>query len=279
MKDLSNENIIHIKKDEIEYIQFRKLLEYENIVHCYTLKSGNLNFRSYDNEEKREIVKKNYEKICNELKIDYRNVIKPFQEHTSNVAYVENKTDIRPDLYSDNYKSTDGLVTCKNDIALATTNADCVLLLFYDPVKNVIANTHAGWRGTFDRIAYNTVELMKEKYYCNSEDILCFICPAIRKCHFEVQDDVKNMCEEKFKYTNRLDEIISIGEVKEGTQRYFIDNTLINKILLMEAGIKEENIYDSNICSVCNKELIHSRRAHGVNDFGLGCAIIEIKSL
>ena len=29
--DLSNENIIHIKKDNVEYIQFRKLLEYKNI--------------------------------------------------------------------------------------------------------------------------------------------------------------------------------------------------------------------------------------------------------
>ena len=35
--DLSNENIIHIKKDNVEYIQFRKLLEYKNIDHCSTI--------------------------------------------------------------------------------------------------------------------------------------------------------------------------------------------------------------------------------------------------
>ena len=38
MKNLSNENIIHIKKDGLEYIQFKKLLEYENVKHCFTLK-------------------------------------------------------------------------------------------------------------------------------------------------------------------------------------------------------------------------------------------------
>ena len=38
MKDLSNENIIHAKKDGIEYIQFKRLLEYQDkIVHAYTI--------------------------------------------------------------------------------------------------------------------------------------------------------------------------------------------------------------------------------------------------
>ena len=30
MKDLSNENVIHVKKDGVEYLQFRKLLQYED---------------------------------------------------------------------------------------------------------------------------------------------------------------------------------------------------------------------------------------------------------
>ena len=38
MKDLSNENVIHVKKDGIEYLQFRKLLEYSDIVkHAYAI--------------------------------------------------------------------------------------------------------------------------------------------------------------------------------------------------------------------------------------------------
>ena len=31
MKDLSNKNIIHVKNGDVEYIQFRKLLEYKEI--------------------------------------------------------------------------------------------------------------------------------------------------------------------------------------------------------------------------------------------------------
>ena len=35
--DLSNENIIHIKKDNVEYLQFRKLLEYKELNHAYCI--------------------------------------------------------------------------------------------------------------------------------------------------------------------------------------------------------------------------------------------------
>ena len=43
--DLSNDNVIHVKKGQVEYLQFRKLLEYKDIVtHAYTL-GKNVNFR------------------------------------------------------------------------------------------------------------------------------------------------------------------------------------------------------------------------------------------
>ena len=64
--------------------------------------------------------------------------------------------------------------------------------------------------------------------------------------------------------------------VKNNKQKYFIDTILINKMLLKEEGILEKNIIDSNICSICNQDKIHSRRAEGEN-FGLACALIELK--
>ena len=43
-------------------------------------------------------------------------------------------------------------------------------------------------------------------------------------------------------------------------QKWNIDTVLINKILLQRIGLLEENIIDSGLCSVCNKEQIHSFR-------------------
>ena len=63
MKDLSNENVIHINKNGIQYIQFKRLLQYKNITHCFTLKP--LNFAGYDTYElKKNEVDKAYTDIC-----------------------------------------------------------------------------------------------------------------------------------------------------------------------------------------------------------------------
>ena len=71
--------------------------------------------------------------------------------------------------------------------------ADCTPLLFYDPIKNVIANTHSGWKGTLQTIGVKTVEKMMSEYECKAKDIICCIGPHIRKCHFEVDADVKEL--------------------------------------------------------------------------------------
>lgn len=49
-----------------------------------------------------------------------------------------------------------------------------------------------------------------------------------------------------------------------------------NKLLLEEAGVLKENIFDSGICSVCNSKKVHSRRSDGEN-FGLGTTIVMKK--
>mgnify|MGYP002705831834 CR=1 FL=1 len=81
--------------------------------------------------------------------------------------------------------------------------------------------------------------------------------------------------EDIFSFTDRTSEIIATGKIVNGEQKYFIDTVLINKILLEEIGIKKENIIDSEICSVCNKDKISSYRVEG-KDFKLATAIISL---
>lgn len=269
--DLSNDIVIHKKIGEIEILHFRKLLEFSNIKHAYALKP--LDFRRHD-EEKTKYAE--YEKLLNYIDVKPSTLVKLEQMHTDTVIEINKKqNEAFADIYLDYLENVDAAITNKPNITIATTNADCILMLFYDPIKNVIANVHSGWRGTFQKISQKTVKKMKEDYGCNAEDILCFICPSIRMCHFEVHEDVKLPCEEIFGYTNRLDEIIKVGRILDGVQKYNIDTVLINKIILGEEGIKPSNIYDSNICSVCESEKIHSRRIEGA-DYGVGTAVIEL---
>lgn len=275
--DLSNENVIHIKKDGVEYLQFKKLLEYKDkINHVYTL-GIDWNFRT-TTPDKKELPKdqyekniKSYKKLCKELNMNYENLVKPNQDHTDEVKLVKNKIEInKPDFDIEEYDRTDGLFTNKKDIILGTTNADCILLLFYDPVKNIIANTHSGWRGTLQRISVKTVKKMIKEFNCKPEDIICCICPSIRKCHFEVDEDVKDMFKKEFKELN-LNEII---KENISNKKWNIDTVLINKTILKEAGLEEENIIDSKICSVCNSNKIHSYRVEK-QGYGLNVALIE----
>ena len=254
MKDLSNENIIHIKKNGLEYIEFRKLLEYKNIKHCFTLKP--LDFASNATyEEKRDEVEKGLEALAKEFKFDVKDICRPKQTHTDRVENVEDGDE---GIYVEKFDNVDGLVTDKKSKVLMLGFADCTPLLFYDPVKNVIANTHSGWKGTLQTIGVRTVEKMMLEYGCKPENIICCIGPHIMQCHFEVDKDVRDLFYNKFKNLEAIDEIIGYNEENN---KYYIDTARINKQTLLNIGLSEENIIDSNVCTVCNSDVCHSYRA------------------
>lgn len=267
MKDLSNENIVHIKKDGVEYIQFKRLLEYPEIQHCYTLRNDNLDFK-IDGDI--QVLETSYEKICDALKIDKKKIVKPIQTHTDNVEVVTGA--------SEQFKEVDGLITNKENITLSTSSADCTSLLLYDPIKKVIGSIHSGWKGTLQRIGQKAVKKMIDEFGCNPEDIICCICPHIRKCHFEVEDDVKELFEKEFVNICSKNDVIEKGEIINNAQKYYIDTTLINKILLREIGLKDENMIDSGICTVCNSDELHSYRSDREKS-GRNAAIITRMSI
>ena len=132
MKDLSNENVIQINKDGIQYLQFRKLLEYSDIItHAYSL-GIDKNFRTARAKDKEPLTleeekKANdcYKELANGISLNYENIIKPNQAHTKNIQRVDKKINFNlPDFNLEQYDLTDGLVTNKKGLTLATTNAD-----------------------------------------------------------------------------------------------------------------------------------------------------------
>ena len=274
MQGLSNNIINHIKNENLEYLQFRKLQKYSNIIsHAYSV-GIDRNYRTFKSNKEPlsrtdyENNINNYKELCEQIDLNYNNIIKANQAHTDNVVCIE---ELKSTKIIDTQVKSDGLITNKRQIILATTNADCILLLFFDPVKKVIANTHSGWKGTLQEISTKTVIKMVNTYGCNPNDIIVCICPSIRKCHFEVGEDVKDIFYKQFKKLGNTNEFIL-----KDNEKWYIDTVLINKIILKQVGILDKNIEDSQICSVCNKEKIHSFRAEGDN-YGLATAVISLK--
>lgn len=250
---LEDEKVIIYKQDDIEYLQFKRLLEYPNLIHAYTLKSkGELNFLPEYQDS--EMLEKSKQKICKALGLQKQNIVKPHQTHTNIVKKVTKSIE--------KFNEVDGLITNETDIALCTTSADCTTFLLYDPVKDVIGNVHSGWRGTVQKIGQNAIQKMIKTYASNPKDIICCICPHIRKCHFEVEEDVMELFKKEFQNLSLAEGIIEKGQIIGGKQKYYINTTKINIELLKQAGLKQENIIDSGICTVCNESQFHSYRAH-----------------
>ena len=268
-KNLSNENVIQVNDGKIRYLQFRRLLEYsDKLQHCYSLRP--LDFgKNKDYPDKMDKIHKEYEIICKSLKLDDKKIFRPKQMHTNIVIKVDNQT---PGIFTEELSSVDGLVTDKKDKILSLSFADCISLFFYDPVKNVIGDVHSGWKGTYQEIAKEAIELLKKEYGSNPKDLICCIGPSIKKCCFEVSQDVRDMFYEKFKNTGRIDEIISSSNIPG---KYYIDTVLINRILLENEGLIPENIVESGICTKCKSMYVHSYRAEG-KEFGINTAIISL---
>jgi polyphenol oxidase len=76
---------------------------------------------------------------------------------------------------------TDALSTDVPGQALITYHADCFPVFFLDRTRGVVAAAHAGWRGSLNGVATQTVQAMHLAYGSDPEDLQVLIGPGI--CH------------------------------------------------------------------------------------------------
>ena len=256
------------------FVQFEHLLRYPELVHCATKKP--LNFSKRNQPE--EILRKNYRMLLEELDLPQETrIVRPIQTHTDSVFLVSEEVLEHPEMLQD----VDGLVTNLRNIALVVSTADCQGILLYDPVQKVIGSVHSGWRGTAAGILKNTVELMKTRCGCRTENLLVGFCPSILPCCFEVEEDVRQIFLESFGRESKLlprkiTEFVRTGEIRNGKQKYNIDTVGINKQILLGMGVPEANIELSGICTRCTPEKYHSFRAEG-SAYGMNLALIMMR--
>jgi len=144
----------------------------------------------------------------------------------------------------------DGLVTKLENVALIMKLADCQSIFLYDKTKRIIGNIHAGWKGTLNKIVNNALDIFVEEYQSNPKDIIACINPSLLKCCSEFSMDEYGLFNKEF----------SLFVNKKDNEKCIIDLTSINKYLMLKRGLKEENIYISDLCTSCNNNLFHSYR-------------------
>ena len=160
----------------------------------------------------------------------------------------------------------DALITNVKEVPLLILTADCVPVVIIDPKNKAIGVAHAGWRGTYDKIAQKTIDEMVKSYNTNPEDLVCVIGPSIGPCCYEVSKDLV----EKFNINlANYDEKFDI--IKDN--KYYLDLWKINELTLKDCKVKEENIINLQICTNCNHEKFYSYRKHNKTSKRIGTMI------
>ena len=218
-----------------------------------TFASMNLSFTRGDDPE---AVTENFRRICTAMGVDYRQVVVSAQTHTDTVYNVTRADCGRGVTRERGYTDIDGLITDEPGVVLCTQYADCVPLFFVDPVRRVVATSHAGWRGTAAGIGAVTVERMVSDYGCRREDILVGIAPSIGKCCFEVDTPV-------------FDAFCKVPVFDDDCftpypgDKFHIDLWEVNRRHLLNVGVKPENITVTDLCTKCNPDVFWSHRITG----------------
>lgn len=248
--------------DTVPYLTYNSLSEIKFINHAFSTRLGgvsageftsmNMAFNRGDNPES---VTENYKRICKSAGFDFDSLTASAQDHNTFVRAVTSENKGVGIYKPRDLQSVDALITNEKGVTLVTYYADCTPLFFVDTKQKAIGLAHAGWRGTVGRIGEKVVNKMTELYGTNPTDIVAAIGPAISVCCYEVDKP----CADNFYALSDLDSSRFVFPKENG--KYMIDLLETNRQILVAAGVKNENITVSDVCTNCNSELLWSHRA------------------
>ena len=251
------------RKGDLLYYTFPSLDALPFVRHGFSTRLGgvsdgifqsmNLSFTRGDDDAS---VSENFCRFCDAIGVRAEDVVVSAQTHTTNIYNATADDRGRGITRKRGYTDIDGLITDEPNVVLCTQYADCVPLFFVDPLRRVVATSHAGWRGTVGGIAQTTVERMTADYGCLPENIIAAIGPSIGKCCFEVDTPV-------YDAFSKLSFFDGTCFTADGDDKYHIDLWEINRRYMLQVGVKLDNITVTDLCTRCHPTLFWSHRYTG----------------
>ncbi|MDD3593240.1 MAG: peptidoglycan editing factor PgeF [Candidatus Gastranaerophilales bacterium] len=234
--------------------QFMKSDIFDNSIlsHVFTTRKDNKNPYGFSMSSKdfgntdTKFILQNRKAACDYLQVDFDKLLIPEQKHTANIAVIAQDTQQPYDL-----SDTDGVITNITGLPVMLLFADCIGLILFDPVKNVMGIIHAGWRGSAERIAQKAGLIFVEQFNSNPADIKVAIGAGISQSCFEVSEDIAR----QLNMTIEGDYANIFSRTADGIK---VDLKMINAIQLNKIGIK--NIDICNFCTSCGVNTFYSYR-------------------
>lgn len=248
----------------INLIKYPILSRRKEIVHFSTTRTGGVSSGNYDSlnlgiysGDKDENISENFSRLCDFLNIDRKSLFLPYQTHSDQILIID-KSFISSGVWEQEQLlyGKDALITNEKNILIGVTTADCVPLLLFDIENKVVAGIHAGWRGTFAKIVSKTIEKMQSEYHSNLSDILAVIGPSISPAVYEVGEELFDL------FKNEGFDIKIIFTRSDG--KLFLDLWKANENLLLEKGVRKENIEISGHCTFSENDKFFSARRLGI---------------
>ncbi len=187
------------------------------------------------------------------------------QIHGNKVVVIDDESKIHGEQ---NLPKADSLVTNLKNLTIGVITADCAPILFFDEEKEIIAATHAGWRGAKSGVIANTIAEMEK---LGAKNIKAKIGPMIHQKSYEVSKEF-------------FDDFLAdnLANIK-----YFIDGKSADKKMFNLLAYVEEKIKEAGIVEVENleidtyekeEEFFSYRRAthRGQRDSGRNVSVIEV---
>lgn len=251
---------------ETPVLQFSIFNQTDMVKHGFSTRLGGVSTGIYasmnlgqsrgDDPEK---VQRNYRIIADTIGVSTEWMVCSDQTHTTNVKVVTKEDAGKGLLHPKDYQDIDGLITNVPSLCLVTYYADCVPLLFLDPVQKVIASSHSGWRGTVGHMGEITIQKMQSEFGCRPEHILAAIGPSICQDCYEVSEDVIQQFQQAFP-----ENIWADLYYRKENGKYQLNLWKANEWILLNSGILPEHLAVTNLCTCCNSDLLFSHRAsHG----------------
>ena len=212
---------------------------------------------SFSVEDAKENVLENFRRIGERFGKTPEDFVLSKQSHETKVLKVGTKDRGKGITKDRDYEGIDALITDEKGIILSCFSADCVPILFYDPVHKAVGACHSGWRGTKGKILQNVVEEMRKHFSSNPAEILIAIGPSICKEQYVVSEDLA---------LSFLEDYPDLGEdtaspiQRISKDKFQLDLWDLNRRIALNCGIKEENISISGYCTMENPELFFSHR-------------------
>ena len=262
----------------VPYLSFPALERTGIVCHGFSTRMGGvstgvystMNFAFLKGDDP-DHVRENYRRMAKAIGVDEEKMVLSWQTHTTNIRKVTEDDAGKGITRERDYQDIDGLITDVPGLTLVTFYADCVPLYFLDPVRRAVGLSHSGWRGTVGRMGQATVEAMGREYGSNPGDIIACIGPSICQDCYEVGEEVAAEFRRAFseEYWPEL-----LREKPNG--KILLNLWRANEIVLLEAGVKADNIQITDICTHCNPDYLFSHRTMG-NERGNLAAFLSIK--